>query len=342
VKVAFDGAGDAVVAWVAGRRVRAVQRSAGGSWADPVTLHRAPSGAKGTFPVQLELALNEHGRSVVAWGNEDDGRDDTLAGGTLQAAIGFPDGTWGAARKLAMGGFPDAVVDSEGRATVAWTGGRGFLTRVVTAYRNAGGSWTDPRPLTPLGFGGSAHGVAVRAAGEVAVAYLTAVRGSEAFRIARRTRDGGWVKSPPLVHGMQTGKLRMGMDDAGVVTVAWTSGHQALWVAENSPAGWTPKRRVTGPGTVGDDVWLAVNAAGAALVGWTSTPGHPVQAIYRSATGGWDAKKTTLAAARGESRGPALAIDPSGDAVVVWSLRPDGSTTSRVQARRFTAARPAT
>src|SRR5512139_2572055 len=74
-EVAFDGDGGLVVAWAAGRRVRLIRRSAGGSWNEARTLHRTAAGTRGTLPMDLDLAVNARGRAVLSWRTEDDNLD---------------------------------------------------------------------------------------------------------------------------------------------------------------------------------------------------------------------------------------------------------------------------
>ena len=326
--VAFDGAGEAVVTWFAGRRIVASRRTAGGSWTRPVTVYRSAASIEPRPPNSLDLAVNEHGRSVLTW----EGRG-------AKVAIGFSDGRWGSVRTLSRNsGGADAVVDRWGRVTAIWGEGA-WAGRVMTASRDVGGPWTKPRPLTRTQVGTGGPIIDVRRDGEVAVAWETPAGGSPGIRVARKPRGGGWVRTAPTALGRDAWKPRMGMDGSGVVTVAWSNlSSGALWRIQHSPGvGWTRKVRVAPPRAVGDDYWLAVNDAGAGLLGWTSEPGaHAVQAVYRSRAGVWQRHPRTLSEGSGRTAGPALALGASGAAVVVWAFQPTGATTTRVQATRFT------
>ncbi len=164
--VAFDGAGEAVVTWLAGRRIVATRRTAGGSWTRPVTVYRSAASVEPRPPNSLDLAVNENGRAVLTW----EGRG-------AKVAIGFSDGRWGRARTLSRrSGGADAVVDRWGRVTAVWGEGA-WAGRVMTASRDVGERWTKPRPLTRTQVGTGGPIIALRRDGEVAVALGDTCRG---------------------------------------------------------------------------------------------------------------------------------------------------------------------
>lgn len=342
-EVAFDGHGDAVLAWRTSHAVAAVRRTAAGSWTKTVTLYRSSAAMESRAPNSMDLAVNTNGRAVAVWG--------TNAG--LKAAIGFANGTWGEARSVppkpkrsttrvvlpagptSSSGDVKVVMDDWGRATVlAYTGG--WVGKIVTTSRDPGGTWSAPEALTKVGFVTHPQ-IAVKADGTIAVAWQGSADGSPAIRAARKTRTGDWVRAKSLPIGKNQFKLRMLLDGAGTVTVVWLPENGALWRAENHADGtWTPKVRVMPPDTAGDEYGLVANEAGDVLLASTAPPGaHPVWALRRSPSGLWDTHRTTLSTRKGETRGPAVAIGPGGGAVVVWTFQPAGSTTSRVQASRF-------
>lgn len=345
-RVGLYGAGDAVFAWVTGHRVRAVRRHAGGSWSPPVTVFRDPRSDRETLAGSMSLAVNDKGRAALGFRSRE---------GT-QFVVGFPDGSWGkpwtppravprasAARGSTQAVSPtssgdsEVVVDRWGRITAVWGEG-GWVGRVMTASRDVGSRWTKPRPLTGTIFFYGAR-AAVRPNGEVDVLVQPPKGNRPGFQVLRKPRDGGWVRSPKLGLGGEPWKPRMGVDGAGRVSVAWVNlATGALWRTEYSPStGWSRKARVTRPGTAGDDYWLVVNDAGNAVLGWTGRRGaHPVRAVVRTPSGRWQAHPRTVSTGRGDSRGPALAVGPGGDAVMVWAFQPAGSTTSRIQASRHT------
>ncbi len=339
--VGFDGAGEAVVAWESGHRIRAVRRGSGGAWGKPVTVHRSQATDAEMLGSSLNLTVNERGKAAISF----------VTRSGLHVVIGSADGRWGKAwtpprtpeaQRVAGGtlarsaspvasGGADLVIDRWGRITVVWAGG-GWLARVKTASKAPGKPWTRPRTLTRLLWDFS-HQIGVRPNGEVVVLVHPPVGRNAGLRILRKPRDGGWVRSTPLALGKDPWKHRMAVDGSGRVSVAW-SNRGALWRVDHVPgSGWGRKVRVTRPEVAGDDYWLVANDAGHVLFGWTSSrPARAVQAVRRSPSGDWQVHPRTLSEGRGASRGPALAIGPNGAAVVLWTFQPAGSTTSRIQA----------
>ena len=344
-KVAFDGHGDAVLVWRTRHKVATVRRTAAGTWTKPVTLYQTKADLESRAPNSIDLAVNSGGRAVAVWG--------AIAGN--KAAIGFENGTWGKASTVppkpkrstagvaslagptSSSGDVHVVMDDRGRATVvAYTGG--WVGRIVTTSRDPGGSWTAPQALTKVGFVTNSQ-IAVKADGTIAVAWQGPAGNSRAIRVARRARTGHWVHAKALPIGNGALKVRMAMDGAGTVTTVWQTDNGALWRAENHVDGsWTSRVRIMPRDTAGDEYGLVANEAGDVLLASTAPSGaHSVWALRRSPSGVWDTHRTTLSSGKGETRGPAVAIGPGGEAVVVWTFRPAGSTTSRVQASRFTS-----
>ena len=203
-EVAFDGSGEAVLVWTGGRLVRAVRRAPDGRWGRPVTVARGALGEPRP-PNSVQLAVNERGRAVALW-----------AGQRLPvAAIGFPDGRWGRAQTLFAGqvaaaaarqsarsgpvsssGDTAVVMDRLGRATVVTGRSSGFTQQPLVTTRDPGRPWSRPRAIAPLTGGTGHEQIAGTAAGELAVAWDSTVRGTRAVRIARRHPGAGWGADP--------------------------------------------------------------------------------------------------------------------------------------------------
>ena len=359
-EVAFDGSGEAVFVWTAGRQVRAVRRAPAGRWARPVTV-ASRAATEPRPPNSLQLAVNEGGRAVAVWS----------APRLLRAAIGFADGRWGRAQTLFAGqaagaaarrgpvsagqagsaaargaarigppsssGDTNVVLDRRGRATVVWSRTNGFSQQPVVTTRDPGHPWSIPRAVASRTTGGGPQQIAGNAGGDLAVAWDSTVRGAPALRVARKGPRTGWVQTPPLRHPGNLLKLRIAMDGAGVVTAAWQTENGATWRADQSPRGrWSRTVRVMPPGTAGDEYGLVANEAGNVLLGATASPGRQaVWALRRSPSGAWQRRPTTLSRGRGKAGGPAVGIGPSGVAVEVWTFQRAGSSGSPVQASRY-------
>ncbi len=340
VAVAFDGSGDLVVAWAAGRRVRAVRGTTAGSWEAPATLHRTRSGPRGTRPAYLDLAVNSRGRAVLAWETMDDDLDVTYARSRVQAVVGAPSGWWSRTRTLSARRTtairPQAVVSKVGRATVAWDQARGRRTRVMTASRDVGERWEPSRALTPWKQVYGAPRLAVNPSGEVAVAYLA---GSRGIALRRWSRAEGWSQADQ-VPGIRSrvSWMDVGLDGAGAATIGWTNGARAVWTARQDPGGAWSRSRVAPRGSVFYGLQLLVNRSGDAVVGWDGQGGreHDVEAAYRPRDGSWG-PPTALSDVRGDALGLTLALDERGNATAAWLFARRFGADSRVQARSLSA-----
>jgi hypothetical protein len=126
------------------------------------------------------------------------------------------------------------------------------------------------------------------------------------------------------------------MDASGRATLGWGRYEGGIHVVDQGLTGqWGTAERLRDVRPVFLGLALEVNAAGDAVLGWQSLAGdqHPVQAAYRSASGTWGSA-VDLSSTVGTSFGPALAVEPDGDAVAVWSReRSATADRQRIQAR---------
>lgn len=343
-EVAFDGAGETVVAWMGPRRVGAVRRAADGTWGRPRTIFRSARPVEVNPPAGVDLAVNQNGRAVASW-----------RGRRLMAAIGFPNGRWSRARAIlpddtavttgrlaarrgptSSNGWSSVAIDRWGTATVVWRVGGGWAPRtVVEVHKRIGRPWTRPRALSEEEFAAADEQVASRGSGELAVAWASAVRRGTVLRLVRRERGAPWTQPRTLRLGdVEIRKLRTAMDGAGKVTVAWTNARGAFWVAEHVRGeGWSRVRRVAPSGSEGDEWGLVANEAGEVLLGASGAAGpRAVWMVRRAPDGRWSGVRA-VSRQSGEARGPTVALGPGGLGALVWALRRPGEPTGVVQAR---------
>jgi hypothetical protein len=350
VELAFDGRGRAVVAWTKGRAVKATRRSPSGSWSKPVVLHRTPAGRRGSLPRDLELAVNDRGRAVVAWETVDDDRDEAYTRPRVQAVVGTAADTWSRPRTLSRRGLtstsPEVALDRAGRATVVWADVRRGGSRVAAASREIGAPWQGPQVLSGRRKQTGVPQLTSLASGELAVAY--GVRGSRTsgIRVRRWAHDTGWTRtqtSPcPARQWCGQAWTDAAMDGESKVSVAWAGRGGAVWVDDLSAAGERTRSRLARPRSVFYGMNIAVNPSGDAVVGWVSVDGghHPVQGAYRPRGGSWEPPRN-LSARRGDSWGPALVVENDGTATAVWSHGTNAEFSSIVRARNHPRGLPA-
>lgn len=338
-EIAFDGDGDLVLVWSAGRRVKAVRRPAGGSWGRSVTLHHTASGTRGTRPASLDLAVNARGHAVVSWETMDDDLDATYARSRVQAAVSGPRGRWSRARTLSSDrrdAFGSEVVVSRiGRVTVVWDEIAGSRGQVMTASRRAGKRWSPSRALSRRLSHPSDPQIAARPSGEVAVAWSAGASGG--IKLRRWSPQDGWGRTTTVPDvRMDPWWLDIGMDRTGAVTLAWSNQAQAVWSAQQTSSGGWTRVRIAPRRSVFYGLQLLVNRSGDAVIGWDGRggrrSGHVAEAAYRPRSSSWE-PPVALSSPRGDAGGLALALADNGSATATWLFGPRRGTKSRIQAR---------
>ena len=339
-EIAFEGDGDLVLAWAAGRRVKAVRRSAGGSWGEPATLHRTPAGVRGTRPASLDLAVNARGRAVLSWETLDDDLDSTYARSRVQAVVGGAKGRWSRARTLSSAGRDafgaEVAVSRAGRVAVVWDETAGSRGQIMTASLAAGRGWDRSRPLSRRLGHPSDPQLAALPSGELAVAWNRG--GTNAGITMRRWSHGGGWSRAVAVPGVKADAwwLDLGIDGEGAVTLAWSNQAGAVFSARQTSAGAWTRSRVASRGSVFYGLEIVVSGAGDAVIGWDGKArgAHVVQAAYRSRSGAWG-PAASLSDRRGDAAGLAVAVADDGTATAVWLFGRRAGTASRVQARAY-------
>jgi hypothetical protein len=134
----------------------------------------------------------------------------------------------------------------------------------------------------------------------------------------------------------------VGIDSAGNATAVWRRYDGSDYVIQTAtrPAGgtWQAPTGLSAIGEPAKEPQLAVGPTGDAIAIWARSDGFDfiVQAAARPAGGGWQ-EPLPLSLAGRDAEAPQVAIDPSGDAVAVWS-RYDGSRDIVQAARRRAGA----
>jgi len=228
--------------------------------------------------------------------------------------------------------------DTAGDAAVVWTTGG----RVTASTRTPSASWSRAVTLSSAAETASSPAVAVRPDGAF-VAVWAARRSADAVvEASLRAAGGAWsapvVISAPSVPSVSG--VRIAVDAAGTALVVWgqtTAPSTPSVVSAGLPAGggWsTPTTLATPTGTAIRQVSLAVNAAGAAVVGWTRTAGDIYADVITRPAGGTFGTATTLG--RGALRPLqdqlhqlVVTVDPAGRAAAAFDTVRTSATVQR-------------
>ena len=336
-RVAVLGGGDIVAAWIESTQVDSSIFTAGGTWAD------ADIAADGGF--FLELDGNESGEAIVTWegnGNNLDPSD------IVRNYIDITVGSWGVPEfadtdDTGSARTPLAAIDADGNRMLHWyqTFSDPALTGAYFDYYDAAiGAWTGPTLVPQLQFGSNEY-LGMLGPGRPAVAAQMRGFGGNEDSVELWVYDPGsntWVTAGAVETSAEASVLpKFAADPNGNIFVAWmqqpTSGEYDTYVNRYDAASNTwgiPVSLESAPGTVwpfDDGIDVAVDAGGNAIVVWSQNiapPGDPLNyrvraSRYTEADGLWSPAEQIDDGTRTEpALGPDVAMDASGNAVVVW------------------------
>jgi hypothetical protein len=256
-------------------------------------------------------------------------------------------GVWGSAG-ITGGQFafaPQVAVAANGHAVMTWkqvTGSAGN-TYAFWASRNVGTGWTTPLQISAISANPGSIRVAADAAGNaIAVWQDTSSARRAVFASRLDAASGAWSAVQLLNDGANNAFLpQVAVDPNGNMIVVWyeaSDGAQSNGIVDvgvvakrfvAAAATWSGAIAVQPAGQVPD---VAVDAAGNAIAVWLQqTPGNGSHyelwsARYTATDSAWGAslKLMTDAAAYTQiGNNPKIAVNATGDAVVVWYQQTD-------------------
>jgi hypothetical protein len=272
-----------------------------------------------------------------------------LAVPAMAAPPGKAGGGWSAAAAISGVNQPDptrgsqlndAAVNGAGQAVAAWDqfsySGSGSAS--IGAAVRAGGRWGAPFTLSGTSGFSMTPKTAVGADGTMAVSWIFQdSSGRDNVQVAVRPAGSqAWTTTTLAAFtpgGVSvTRSAPVGIDAAGDVFAAWNiwDGTRNVVQAATKPAGqgWSAQATLSGAGTDGLYLSLAVNARGDAAVAYTISPYSGYQsgtwAEYVSrpaATGTWSPPvkiSETIPSAVGYVTSPQVALDARGLATVIY------------------------
>jgi hypothetical protein len=335
-EVALDPKGNALASWFLTPYLDARRRSASGDLS-PVQ-HMTP----GNVPAQnQQVAMDAKGNALIVWTEPDSNGDYRI-----QLRRRSASGSLSAVQTLSAAGQdahePQIGLDADGSAIVVWRRWNGTEYRVQLRRRSASGSLNAVQTLSAAGATAVELKVAVDRDGGAIVVWRRSDGANNRIELRRRSASGvlSSIRTLSAAGGNATNP-NVALAGDGRAVVAWTRFDGANWrvQAVRRSAGGTLSS-VKSLSAAGQDALvpqLAVDASGDAVVVWTRSDGANVrvQARRRAADGSLSAVQT-LSAAGAQAGAPAVAVDASGNAVVVWT-RWDGANW-RAQAIRRSQA----
>jgi hypothetical protein len=339
-KVGVDANGDATAIWARANGgnsvVETAYRPVAAGWEAPVELTQTTGGSAN----QADLAVNPAGDAVAVWHKDLSGTErievaSRPAGGVWQPSVAVYSGAQGAET-------PSVSIDEAGDIVIVWR--REFEgTHVIEAtYSLAGsGSWGAPVMIASTAVSAEAPDVAIGPTGTAVAVWQSSQGGVSVTDTSMLTLGGSWSPLEALsLPATITEIPQVRSDAAGDFFAIWSRGEGGNLVAEvtERPAGggWQAPTPVSTPGQEAHSLQLAVSPAGDAVAAWYRFDGSvgTIEAANLTAGGAW-APPTRLSSPTVESEGPAVAIGPSGTAVVVWTGSREAGQSYEVNTSRL-------
>jgi hypothetical protein len=303
-------------------RIRVRTRSAGGVLGSTQTL--SASGASARDP---DIAVDPNGNAVVVWQRSD---------GThyrIQSRVRSATGTLSPIQTLSDAGqhaaYPEVGIDQGGNAVVVWQRSGVIETRA----RSAGGVLSAIQTLSDAAQAAQEPHVAVNPSGAAIFVWMRYGGGTGCggfpgclFIQARARSTAGTLSAVQTLSqsGQHSDTPRVGMDPNGNAVFVWrrtdettdclnNSGCLRIQTRARSEAGvLSAVQTLSGPGYHTVSPSVGVDANGNAVSVWLGTMN--VEARTRSAAGDLG----DLQALGPGYDNPAVAVDPTGDAVATW------------------------
>lgn len=341
-QIALDSSGNAIVVWYQGDGVRCniwARRYAQGAGWDNALLIESDTGDAS----RVAIAMNPSGNAVAVW-HQFGGSYSYIWSNRYVAGSG-----WGTAERIETGNVGDAVdaeggLAANGDAIAVWSQLDGLRTNIVANRYRAGIGW-DNAALIETDDAGNAwepH-LAVDPSGN-GVAVWSQFFGTVCNIRANRYRAGlGWDNAVSLetTHaGDSNHRPQVAVDSSGNSIAVWQQSdgmNDHIWSSRyQAVVGWDNAVRIESF-AAGDATrpQVAADSSGNAIAVWQQSDGTNVTVwSNRYVPGaGWGSAQRIDTANSGSAERPSMAMDSSGNAVVVWVWN-DGSTYE-VRAARY-------
>jgi hypothetical protein len=298
--------------------VQASYRPAGGAWQAPQDLS-AP-GQNGDDP---RVAVDAAGNAIALW-IRSNGTNRIVQASFRPAATGI----WQGAQDLSGLGQSafgaELALNGAGNAIAVWERSNGTNIIVQASVRPVGGAWQPAEDLSAVGqHAGSPH-IASGASGNAIAVWSRSNGTNDIVQASFRPAGGVWQPAEDLsTPGQEADSPRVALDPAGNAMAVWdrSNGTDDILQASYRPAGgaWQPADDLSAPGQNASFQRVALDGQGNAVAIWRRSDGSNliVQGSSRPLGGAWRPGQDLSAPGR-DARSPLLAIDPAGNAVVVW------------------------
>ncbi|HJZ38716.1 MAG TPA: PKD domain-containing protein [Solirubrobacterales bacterium] len=228
---------------------------------------------------------------------------------------------------------PQVAFDAAGDETAIWSNFESSKGSIMSATRRADGAWGEPVAISAPGAQFNLNSLAVAPGGEATAVWVAQVGPEEDVVEASSRPAGGAWEEPVELSAVATGPIplpaaddaRVATDAAGDLTAVWAFGptpESTIQVARRPAGGtWGKPTTVSATDAFAGSPVLAVNAGGDADLAWTSQSDDFSEFSIQSATsvagGPWEPHAVVAHLSTDVGVG-GLAMDPAGEATVIW------------------------
>lgn len=285
--------------------------------AEPAWEELQPVTEIGTKPNLPQVAVNENGRAVASWIQEDADGDYRV-----RAAFRKPGGEWSSPKYLSKDGksvlVTDLAINDAGRAVVVWIRQTNGDNKLQLRALSTTGKWSAVRNVSAPGSDANYPTVDLTPAGSAMVGWANSNLNADKVLLARVNKDGS--KKFWSLSGRKGTQLDLDTNRTGETVVVWSEAHD----------GDTPIRsrrlmngQLTTKATLVADadgaVSVSVNDGGDALAAYLRTDeGDKRVAVNAGVSGGGWGVSTFVSGAGFDAFTPDTAIAFDGTQVVVW------------------------
>jgi len=349
-----SGTGDALAVWWTytgtGYSASVIQAQ----WLSSETTATQISTATG-FAVTPKAAVDASGNAIVVWMQSDNQLTNVWVN-RYTAGSG-----WDVPKKLtnsaspASGpsGTPSISIDGAGNAVIMWSQSDASISSHFDVYTSqysvASNSWSAPAMLSTGINCAYGYKVVANVAGQVALIYNQYQRtdgiggngDASDIWVATGTTTGGFTVRTKVSSSSNLlyGQASLAIDPAGDILAAWiqnnNSGYFDVWVSRLPSGGSWETPKTIADNVVGECYFpeVAMDGNGNAFATWEQQSAadgtqYVAASHYNAAGGAWDTP-VEVNENMGNTYGQNIAVDPSGNATLVWYQIESAAVTVR-------------
>ncbi len=324
--VAMDAAGNAVAVWsqfFVNDNIFTNRYTPSGGWG---TSHRIDDNSGDAFAPQL--AIGADGSAVAVWAQFDGTRDDVWSNRYA------PDSGWGSPQRIETNNTvrasgPQVAVDANGNAVAVWSQFDGTRSDIWSNRYTPSSLWASARRIETNNAGDALEPqVGVDADGN-ALAVWKQFDGVTFDIWSSRYTSGSWG-APARIETEDEGDAsdpRVAVASDGSAVAVWKQFDGVtfdIWSNRYTPSGgWgTAERIETNDAGSAGEARVAIDPVGNAVAVWKQSDGagDNIWANRSTPSGGWGTAERIDPDDRGTLSDPRVVMDPSGNAVAVWTV----------------------